>query len=330
VSRFTPCLGVCVLSFLVSSPVFAHALNPGYLSLQTEGNRTEIQWSPPTPATADPVPGEERLLLGGPILDSTCSVEIIHQEETGGWTGRALCEKSGVPSLRVRGLETLACEVIVYWEFAGHSGTEVLGNEPRHFSGIGEQPERSNGFIAYLRLGWEHILEGKDHLAFVLGLLLLLTQFRTTVIALTAFTLGHAAALALALLGVWNLPTAWVECMIALSIVSLAIEALRDPKAAPGLSRKHPWAISLGFGLVHGLGFAGALREIGLPKDALWTPLIGFNFGVELGQLAFVGVAASLLWFFRVRFKTSLIEKTLAYGIGIVGVFWTVERGIVL
>src|SRR5262249_43100003 len=140
----------------------------------------------------------------------------------------------------------------------------------------------------YVRLGITHILLGADHLLFVLGLLLLVPSLGMLVRTITAFTLAHSVTLGLAVLGLIAVPAAPVEALIAASIVLVALELVRDPGAAPTLGRRAPWAIALGFGLLHGLGFAGALADVGLPADRIPLALLGFNAGVEVGQLAFV------------------------------------------
>lgn len=143
-------------------------------------------------------------------------------------------------------------------------------------------------FLRFLALGIEHIALGFDHLLFVLLLVLLVRERWPLVSSITGFTLGHSATLALATIGAISLPSAPVEAAIAASIVVLAAELLR--KRDDSVARRYPLALSTAFGLVHGLGFAGALRDVGLPEDDLPTALVAFNGGVELGQLAAVAL----------------------------------------
>lgn len=138
----------------------------------------------------------------------------------------------------------------------------------------------------YLALGVEHIALGYDHLLFLLGLLLLLDRWRTRLAATLAFTVGHGVTLALVTLSAVEVPSGPVEAVIALSIVLVAVELARNRRWRPG----HAWAVAGGFGLLHGLGFAGALAEVGVPRGAVAPALLGFNLGVELGQLAIVGL----------------------------------------
>jgi hypothetical protein len=165
----------------------------------------------------------------------------------------------------------------------------------------------------YLRLGVEHILGGFDHLLFVLGLFLLVR--RKLLWTLSAFTLAHSFSLGLAALGVISVPQAPVEAAIALSILCIAVELLRE---GPSLTKEKPWLVAFAFGLIHGLGFAGALGEIGLPQGQLVPALVCFNVGVELGQLAFV---AALLLFSRL-----LHRRVMAYAIGAISVYFCLDR----
>ena len=176
---------------------------------------------------------------------------------------------------------------------------------------------------AYLALGVEHILSGIDHLMFV-GALLLLVGFRRKLVwTITAFTLAHSLTLASAALGILTLRSPPVEACIALSIVLVCAEALHDRQT---LAKRLPALVAFTFGLVHGLGFAGALADIGLPQKHLATALLTFNVGVEIGQLSVIGVAG-LVWLAIKRFDwTVLARKPVLYGFGTIAAFWTWTR----
>lgn len=176
---------------------------------------------------------------------------------------------------------------------------------------------------AYTVLGVEHILGGIDHLLFVIGLLFLVGFQRRLVWTITAFTAAHSLTLAASALGWLALRPPPVEATIALSIVLVAAEALhlRDT-----LARRWPALVAFGFGLIHGLGFAGALKEIGLPEQHLLPALLTFNVGVEIGQLATVAVAWLLVrltarWPAVARLRTAAL-----YGIGSVAAWWSWAR----
>ena len=180
----------------------------------------------------------------------------------------------------------------------------------------------------YFMLGVEHILLGVDHLLFVLALLFIVEGTRKLVKTITAFTLAHSLTLALATLGVLQVSSAPVEASIALSIMFLAREILQARNGSPGLTHRSPWTVAFVFGLLHGLGFAGALAEIGLPHDEIPAALLFFNLGVEAGQLMFVLVVMSLLWMARRLFivERQVAEAFVVYGIGVIASYWFIER----
>lgn len=190
-----------------------------------------------------------------------------------------------------------------------------------HFSGSGR------GLMAVGRrfagAGIHHILIGPDHLLFLVGLLLLGGSVRRLLIVVTAFTLAHSITLSVATLGLFSPPAAVVEPLIALSIVYVGVDNLlirggRDMRA---------W-IALVFGLVHGFGFAGMLREMGLPAPALGWSLVSFNVGVEIGQLLVVVLVASALA--ALRHRSPAAGQRLAYAgslvVVVAGAFWFVQR----
>ena len=179
-------------------------------------------------------------------------------------------------------------------------------------------------FLAYIPVGFEHIVPlGLDHILFVLGLFFLSTKLGPLLWQVSAFTLAHTVTLALAALGLVTISPAIVEPLIALSIVYVGVENV--------LSRgMTPWrpVIVLAFGLLHGLGFAGVLAEYGLGTSNFVAKLIGFNIGVELGQLAVIAVAFLLvgLWFGRQRWYKRYIANPASIAIAMVGAYWFLER----
>ncbi len=175
----------------------------------------------------------------------------------------------------------------------------------------------------YLALGFTHILpKGLDHILFVLGIFLLTTKWRSVLAQVTAFTVAHSITLGLTIYGVLSLPTSIVEPLIALSIAYVAIENLVT-------SELKPWRVALVFcfGLLHGMGFAGVLRELGLPRSEFMTALVTFNIGVEGGQLAVIGLAAFALAYWRSRDTyRRLIVVPASLTIAAMGVYWTIQR----
>jgi hypothetical protein len=187
----------------------------------------------------------------------------------------------------------------------------------------------------YTLLGIEHILAGIDHLLFVLALLFVVGGGWRLVKTITAFTVAHSITLGLATLGYINMPSAPVEAAIALSIVFLCVEIIHAQQGRPGLTFTYPWIVAFAFGLLHGLGFAGALSEIGLPPSEIPVALLFFNIGVELGQLMFVfamlAVLALMLRGLGITRRSALslnAERALVYVIGVTASYWLIERGL--
>ena len=179
-------------------------------------------------------------------------------------------------------------------------------------------------FVDYIVIGFEHIIpKGLDHILFVLGLFLFSLHLRPLLYQITAFTLAHTVTLALAILGYVSVPAAIVEPLIAASIVFVAVENILFKKLTPWRT-----AIVFGFGLLHGLGFASVLGDIGLDPARFVTGLIGFNIGVELGQLTVIALAYLLvgLWFGKKPWYRQYITNPASAAIAVVGAYWFVER----
>jgi hydrogenase/urease accessory protein HupE len=183
---------------------------------------------------------------------------------------------------------------------------------------------QGSSFMTFLKLGVEHILTGYDHLLFLCGLLLVCRRFSTMAAIITCFTLAHSITLALAALDLVNISGRIVEPLIAASILFVGMENL--------LRRDEPkwrWALTFAFGLIHGFGFAGVLKEVGLGSAgrALIVPLFSFNLGVEVGQIAVTAIVLPLLWWLRrfpayERYGTKAISAVIA----LTGAYWLFER----
>ena len=253
-----------------------------------------------------------------PVWPSACSVE----------PNALRCGEEGLRgTLRIDGVgeRYSAAMVKVFW----------LDGQGRVFTLTASQPEvrlygsaddrRGMGEIAsaYTILGVEHILSGFDHLAFVLALLFLVSFNRRLLLTITAFTLAHSLTLALSALGWLTLRSPPVEATIALSIMLVAGEALHKQST---LSRRWPALVAFLFGLVHGLGFAGALADIGLPQNHLSIALLTFNVGVELGQLLVVALAYLAYRALAVWPKLAMARTPALYAIGGVAAYWSIGR----
>jgi hydrogenase/urease accessory protein HupE len=196
---------------------------------------------------------------------------------------------------------------------------------------VPRNPHWQDVAVGYLKLGIEHIWTGIDHLLFVAGLLILARTRRRVVLAITGFTLAHSLTLSASVLGLVHLPVAPVEAAIALSILFLAREIARP--APYGLARRFPIAVSSTFGLLHGFGFAAALREVGLPARELALGLVCFNLGVEIGQLLFIAAAVGVALAVRRALPAAAwlaaphrVNLLAGYALGIPAAFWLMER----
>ncbi len=199
----------------------------------------------------------------------------------------------GESPITIDGLRGSITDIYVtYTSAAGHTENDLLNAQRPEF----RTGNRSRVNVpGYLKMGVEHLLGGIDHILFVLGLILLVPRFQRLLLVATAFTLSHSVTLALATLDIVRLPSPPVEAAIALSIVFLAYELTRREAATPSLGQRHPEAIALGFGLLHGFGFASVLASAGLPPNQVVPALFLFNVGVEIGQIAVIAFVCGLL-----------------------------------
>ena len=243
--------------------------------------------------------------------------------------------------ISIDGLSATFTDVLVRVEdLAGVTQTERLTPARPSFT-IEAAPGAGKVAVTYLRLGIEHILFGFDHLMFVLALVILVREWRRVALTVTAFTVAHSITLAAATLGFVHVPGPPVEAAIALSIVFVAAEIVNSLRGQSSLAARVPWLVAFTFGLLHGLGFAGALAEIGLPQHAIPIALLFFNLGVEAGQLAFVATILMLAWTLRwassqvlqpgeVRVASARIDVIVAYGIGATATYWLIGRTVTL
>jgi hydrogenase/urease accessory protein HupE len=303
-----------LLAALVLLPALAstHEMSMAEMDLR-ETTRGEFMWQ--WSATNDKRFGVDDLSVSWP---ESCTPDkaLLH------------CGAAGLKgTLAVEGVGKAysAALIHVYW-LDGQSRVYTLTERQPQVQLYGSaEDQRGVGEVAsaYTVLGIEHILSGVDHLLFVCGLLFLVGFHRKLVWTITAFTVAHSLTLACATLGLITLRSPPVEATIALSIVLVAAEAL-NPRDS--LARRWPAALAFLFGLVHGLGFAGALKDVGLPQHQLFTALLTFNVGVEIGQLLTVG-AAFLLFRLLQRWPALPAWRTpLLYGIGSLAAFWSWAR----
>lgn len=317
-------LAALLLLLGVASQAEAHRLAPSYLELREEGaGAFAVLWRTPSVVARG-----ARL---APQLPCPASGETRATEEPDAlvlrW--RIQCAEGLVGhGLRVDGLAGSGSDALVRIEFADGRQVQAVLSAARPALRV---PARESSVAlarAYLWLGIEHLATGIDHLLFMLGLVALLRSGQRLLLAITAFTLGHSLTLATASLGLVRIASAPVEIAIAVSLVAVAL-ALARPDAGAGSSLvRHPAALPFAFGLLHGLGFAGALASAGLPAHALPLALLCFNLGIELGQLAVVAIAWPALALLR---RTPLPRRAFvcelpATALGALGVFLVLER----
>jgi hydrogenase/urease accessory protein HupE len=231
-------------------------------------------------------------------------------------------------TIAIEGLAASGAEVLARIERADGTA-QVIRLMPARTTFVAEASTgRFEVARTYLLLGVEHILLGVDHLLFVLALLIIVRGGKRIVLTVTAFTVAHSITLVAATLGWLALPGAPVEAAIALSIAFLAREIAMSWRGHTGLTERMPWLVAFVFGLLHGLGFAGALAEIGLPPKAIPVALLCFNVGVEVGQLLFVAAMLGLAWSARALLaRWRPIPRWIPpYAIGAVASFWMIDR----
>ncbi|MEP4769166.1 MAG: HupE/UreJ family protein [Roseibium sp.] len=318
------------LAFVLPNQSFGHALEPGYAALDQIGEGTwKVFWrKPDVSGRAMPI----ELALPEICAPQTGAAPSQRQGawETS-WVATCNGDLAG-ETLIIQGLEKTKTDVLVRIAPLEEPVQSLRLTAENPSILVPETPDAWDVFASYTSLGFEHILEGWDHLLFLFALLILIRDFWRLVGAVTAFTVAHSITLAASALGWFTLPPPPVEAIIALSIVFLACEIALSAPDKPRLSQSAPWLVTFAFGLLHGLGFAGALKEIGLPQTDIPLALLAFNIGVEAGQLAFVFVAGVALWLLsRVLGQKSLLDLrpvtvALAYAIGGWSAYWFIER----
>lgn len=315
--------------------VQAHEVRPGYLQIrQVDASTYDLLWK-------IPAKGDRRLglyvRLPGYCRNSEATSSFAGGAYIERW--RAACD-GGLEdgTIAIDGLAATRTDVLARVEYSnGRTQTVRLTPSQPEFKVMGTAGPAAV-VRTYFKLGVEHILLGFDHLLFVLALLFLVEGWRRLVATITAFTMAHSLTLAAATFGWVQVPQAPVEAVIALSIMFVAVEILHRQKGKAGIATRKPWIVAFIFGLLHGLGFAGALREVGLPDDAIPLALAFFNVGVEAGQLLFVATVFLLFQLFgqlmnrhgaiaeHPSLPGAAVSRPASYVIGTLAAFWLIER----
>lgn len=312
----------------VATGAAAHEVRPAYLELrQTRPDTYDVLWK---------VPGQgENLRLGIYVqLPKGCANLTAPRGSAG---NNAYSERSTIRcpgglsgrTLHIAGLSVTMTDVLVRLERLDGT-TQVTRMTPSDPSFVVQaRPEPAEIAGTYLVMGIEHILTGPDHLLFVLGLLLIVgRRWGMMLKTVTAFTVAHSITLAAAALGYVHAPLVPVDAAIALSILFLGPEIVRVWRGQTSFTIRHTWVVAFVFGLLHGLGFASVLTSAGLPRSDLPFALLSFNVGVEIGQLAFLGLVLVLEQFARaLRIdRWSWARMAPGYAVGTLGAAWTIQR----
>lgn len=331
-SRKFLAFAVLCMAQITAISASAHALEPGFLDIrELQVGVYSVGWTVPQ------VDGEPMQITA--VLPDNCAVRRPPELNFSGtsfstfWTSACAGGITGGTVL-IEGLEKTSTDVLMRYE-ALDGATQTLRMTAEETSRMIEaDPGYWTVVKTYFLLGVDHILTGFDHILFVFALVLLVRGNWKLVKTITAFTVAHSITLSAAALGFVSVPVPPVEAVIALSIVFIAVEIARRDPAAPGLAERKPWLVAFAFGLLHGLGFASALSQTGLPQGEIPAALLTFNLGVEAGQLLFVAVVLIVRRAIRMLVdggylsdaSTAIGMTVLTYAIGGISAYWLVDR----
>ena len=329
---------VLILAALLSSPtLYGHNLAPSLLMLEQRSQQHsqqifQVTWKTPLKSSA------KKPLQ--PLFPSHCETMAAAKQSIEG-SARVLtwpmqCSEHLVGStLAIDGMRGSGTATLLKIQWLDGGGVQQLLSASQSTFVIPAEQSLWQIAVEYSVLGVEHIWLGIDHLLFVLALVLLVRYGKRLLWTITAFTVGHSITLSLVVLGYIDYPVTFVEFSIAASIFVLAVELSRsrDPiELNKHWMTNNSWLVAVAFGLLHGMGFAGALSEVGLPAGDIPLALLSFNVGIELGQIAFVALCLALMragleW--RSAF-TRHFRWANIYIIGSLSAFWCIERGLSL
>ena len=304
---------------------WAHEIRPAYLQIiQTSETTYEVYWK--VPSMGDAVPRIQ------PVFPAFFTIEVLelpNQIPGSVIYSYKLNSRESLQGkiLRIEGLNKTLIDVLVSVTYLNGEKVTFMLQPDKDSSIIPGETGKMDVVKTYSQLGIEHILLGIDHLLFVLALIMITKGKWKILKTITAFTIAHSITLSLAALGVVDFPIPPVEAVIALSIIFLAVEIVKNLNGEQTLTSRKPWLVAFTFGLLHGFGFAGALANIGLPQQEIPLALAFFNIGVELGQIAFVLVVLMLIKLLSFKKDWPIfIKKVPAYAIGSLAAFWMIQR----
>ena len=321
---------ILLAALLVAPRLLAHEVRPASIDIIEDSDGTRVMWR--APALGEYALALTPHLSGGGLEGPPAEQTATPQTLTRIWRIPSGGAAVSGQTLRIEGLQRTLTDVFVrvHWR-RGDETVALL--KPLHNEMLLTPATGAGAAIReYFRLGVHHIWTGYDHLLYLAGLMLLVRRPRALLAVVTAFTAAHSLTLALSVLGWVKLPPAPVEAAIALSILFVAVELCRGARGDTDLAHRRPWLVAFLFGLLHGFGFAGALRAVGLPEDAIAAPLLLFNLGIEAGQLLFVAAVLMLygLLVRRAPGARPLIGRFAPLAIGGLAAWWLIERVAVL
>jgi hydrogenase/urease accessory protein HupE len=320
-----------LLLLLLSAAAFADEFRPAYLQLtQTAPERYDVLWKVPALDETTILKVQPQFPAAAvavtPVRSSFASGAVVQR-----WSITVPGGLEGKP-IEFPGLTLTRIDILV--RLTRNDGTvqleRILPASPSFV--VTASPRTFEVMRTYTLLGIEHILTGFDHLLFVLALVILVRGVRRLIATITAFTVAHSLSLVAATLGWVHVPGPPVEACIALSIVFVASEIIHSRGGRPGLTQRYPWVVAFTFGLLHGLGFASALAEVGLPQLAIPVALFFFNVGVEIGQLLFIAAIFAVIASARrvardMRWpQPPWLWRIPPYAIGGIASYWVLER----
>ncbi len=318
-------LALAMLALAAPFSSSAHEARPAYLQIDQVGPaRYNVLWRTPL-LSGMRLPVVLRFSDGIKLV-----TEPAERELPDSLVERSIIEvPDGLVGQRITflGLQASITDVLVRVKLQDGTVTTTLVRPSQPWIEVQARESSFQVVKVFVLEGIEHILFGFDHLLFVLALMLIVRSTRTLLLTITAFTVAHSITLTISTLGWVTLPSGPVEIMIAFSIALVAAEIVAMQRGKTSLTISAPWLVAFAFGLLHGFGFASALKDLGLPQGDIPLALFCFNVGVEIGQLMFVALMLALAALVRKLFEVPrrALEFS-AYGIGIVAAFWTLER----
>lgn len=315
-----------LLLSLVTSLCYGHAMAPSLLQLEVNQGVVNAYWKTPVKVKNAPL---------APKLPQACQFSekplTVTTEQFFSTQGNLTCSADNLiaGSIGIYNIEKNLTSVLIRYKSENGNIVSGLVNSKRPTFKIPAEMSTKELIKEYLELGFIHLLEGLDHIFFIIALVLLISDRWKLIKAATLFTLGHSLSLACATLGWVSFPSIWVEILIAASITVMAVDILR--RSASHWFTKHYVWVAPSFGLLHGLGFASVLGEFQLPQEELIAGLFAFNIGIELGQLFIIAGCLMAAWIVKsINMQTHWAfvrtPTVVAYVFGTISAFWVLER----